>query len=141
MQFECRYCLTEYGSIDFVLLYFGIEQYQIGIPLDILQNKNKHLNRMGRGNSNDSITNSEYDSPSALSTHRSNTSMTSSLSSSSVSFGNEISMISTVLSLPNATSKANWDDFIVSKIVMLFRKQFLMVSVDKKILFVGMLSF
>ena len=97
---------------------------------------------MGKGNSNDSITNIDYDSQhcmsSASSTSRSNTSMTSSLSSSSVSFRSERSMVSTVISPPNANSKADWDDFIASKIIMLFRKQFSMVSVDKKSLFVDM---
>ena len=49
-------------------------------------------------------------------------------SASSASFGSEKSMVSTVISLPHQNSKSNWEEFIVSKIEMLFRKQFSMVS-------------
>ena len=49
-------------------------------------------------------------------------------SASSASFGSEKSMVSTVISLPKQISKSNWEEFIVSKIEMLFRMRFSMVS-------------
>ena len=101
--------------------------------MDVYQIDEHGLSRRRNGNSIGSMTNSKsFTDERRVSTDssvsRSNTTLSSSESTSSLSYGSKRTMVSSVISLSKQISKGNWDEFIMSKIVMLFRMRFSMVS-------------